>query len=87
MSEQKPRTSQDCLNDYNNFAFKAGNLQYQIVQHEKDLKRTNESMASVTLEYTKLKNQEDEAKKVEAEKSKVELPPSGLSAVEGGKSE
>lgn len=63
MTETKKRTSTDVQSDYNNLAFRAGHLQLEIFNKQKEIKLFNETLESLRLEFTKLKNEEDEAAK------------------------
>lgn len=66
MSEQKPRTSADIQTDFNNLAFRAGHLQHDIYNKEKELKMFNESLRDLQVEYSKVKQQEDAEQKAPA---------------------
>jgi len=57
------RTSKQIQEDFNQLAFRAGHLQHDIWQKEKDLKMFNETLAGFQAEYTKVKAAEDEAAK------------------------
>lgn len=61
------RTLDDVRNEYNQLAFRAGNLQYTIHAAEKDLDMLNESMRNLNFEAAKLQNEaaSESAKKAE----------------------
>ena len=60
MSEQvKPRTSASIQEEYANLAFKAGNLQYEIVERNSNLVMVNNTLRELSLEYTRVKEAED----------------------------
>lgn len=56
MSE--PRTSDQVLKEYNNLAFKAGNLQYTVFETQREITAINETLRSLALEYNKVKSAE-----------------------------
>ena len=58
MSETPKRTSDEVLKEYNNLAFKAGNLQYSVFETKREVEAINGTLRSLTLEYNKLKAQE-----------------------------
>lgn len=94
MSEaKKERTTKDVLQEYNNLAFRAGNLQYEITCKEADLAGINNAMKELNFEYAKLKKTEDEvaaavaAAKAEAEKKeapKLEVVPPATTEASNG---
>lgn len=57
------RSSEEIVKDYNNLAFKAGNLQYTIATQTKDLQKINETLQELNLEFVAAKNAEAEAAK------------------------
>jgi hypothetical protein len=57
----KVRTSADVQTEYNNLAFKAGNLQYELFEREANLKSINETLRSLAQEFMKLKTTEKAA--------------------------
>ncbi len=58
MSETpKPRTLEDVQKEYNNLAYRAGHLQYELAVKSKDLDMLNEGMKSLSAEGTKLQAQ------------------------------
>lgn len=60
-AEKSPRTHQDCQNEYTQLCAKAGNLQYQIYAHTKDLELINAQQRELNLEAAKLAQAEREA--------------------------
>lgn len=83
------RKSEEIMNQYNNLAFKAGNLQYQICQYEKDLDLINTTLRDLNMEYNQVQTQEkevaekiEEAKKAATESAKVEETKPALELVE-----
>lgn len=58
MPEQK-RSVQEIQQEYQNLAFKSGNLQYEISQKKKDLDLLNSSMRDLNFEYIAAKEAED----------------------------
>lgn len=62
MDEKKEkRTSASVAQEYNNLAFKAGNLQYSIREQQRSLDSINQTMLDLTLEFNGLKAEEDKA--------------------------
>lgn len=80
MSEKAPRTRQDIQNEYTQLCAKAGNLQYQIYAHTKDLEVINTQQRELNFEAAKLAaaeaaEKEAALKSAEAEiKAKEEAP-------------
>ncbi len=77
MSEQKQRTSEDIVKEFNNLAFRAGNIQYEVSEKTKELSMLNETLRSLTLEFNKVKAAEQAeaaAKAAEAAKPAEEAP-------------
>jgi len=58
MTEKKPRTSDEIQKEYQHLAFKAGNLQYAIVENQKDLALINSSLRDLNFEFTAAKASE-----------------------------
>lgn len=56
------RATKDIQLEYQNLAFKAGNLQYELFSKTLDLKQLNEQMRELNFEYVEAKNREDAAK-------------------------
>lgn len=46
-----PRTTQEIQTEYQNLAFKAGNLQFAIFQQQKDLDLINQTLRELNFEY------------------------------------
>ncbi len=69
MSEEtKPkRTTKEIQSDFNNLAFRAGHLQHDIFNKEKDLQRFNESLVTLQIEYNTAKQKEDAEAKAAAD--------------------
>ncbi len=84
MSEQKAKTSKDIQSDFNNLAFRAGHLQHDIYNKEKELKMFNESLRDLQVEYNKVKQEEDLVAKAvaEAQAAGQKSPEPALKAVE-----
>lgn len=83
------RKSEEVLNEYNNLAFKAGNLQYQISQFTKDLDLINNTLRDLNLEFNQIQKNEaevakkiEEVRKAEAEKAVVADPKPALELVD-----
>lgn len=71
MSEaKKHRPTQEIQAEYQQLAFKAGNLQYAIVENGKDLSLINSTMRDLNLEFAASKAAEDTASKASAVLSK-----------------
>lgn len=64
---QKTRTTKDIQEEFNNLAFRAGHLQHDIFNKEKDLKVFNDTLQSLQLEYNQVKQQEDSVVKALSE--------------------
>lgn len=62
--ENKKRSLQDIGQEYQQLAFKAGNLQYAISEQTKDLGLLNSQMRDLNFEFNKVKAQEEAAAKV-----------------------
>ncbi len=64
MSEEKKpaRSTQEIQQEYQNLAFKAGNLQYAIVSQEKDLALLNEQLRNLNFEFVSARTAEDAAR-------------------------
>lgn len=60
------RTVEDIQKDFNNLAFKAGHLQFQIDCNTGDLNKINQTLKDLNLEFVAAKNAE--AKAAETEK-------------------
>ena len=60
--EKKSRSTQEIQAEYQQLAFKAGNLQYAIGQQKKDLELINDQLRDLNFEYTAAKNLEEAAK-------------------------
>lgn len=60
------RASVDVQSDFNNLAFRAGHLQFEISCKEKDLKMFNDTLINLQIEYNTLKQQEDSVAKAVA---------------------
>lgn len=74
-SEATKRTSEEVLKEYNNLAFKTGNLQYTVFETNREIAALNDTLRSLSLEFTKLKTAEqaeEAAKAAEAPKAKGE---------------
>lgn len=72
MSEEKKshRETKAIQQEYGNLAFQAGNLQYEIVQKNKDLAILNNAMRDLNFEFIASKEAEDAAAKQAAETPK-----------------
>ncbi len=66
-SEAPKRTLEDVQKEYNNLAFRAGHLQYEIAVKTKDLGMINDGMKSLAAEGSKLQAQAVLDKQKEAE--------------------
>lgn len=66
MSEDKkaPRSTQEIQQEYQNLAFRAGNLQYELSQKGKDLTLINDQMRNLNFEFISSKEAEDAAAKL-----------------------
>lgn len=53
----------DIQNEYSNICLKAGNLQYELICKEGDLKLLNDRLKELNAEYIGAKNAEDAAAK------------------------
>lgn len=62
-----PRTTQAIQQDYQNLAFRAGNLQYEIKEKNKDLDMINSSMRDLNFEFIAAKKTEDAVAAAKAE--------------------
>lgn len=60
MSESK-KSSQSIQQEYNQLAFRAGNLQYAIRENSKDLDLLNSQMRDLSLEYISVQAEEQKA--------------------------
>lgn len=72
MPEASKRTTAEIQQEYNNLAFKSGNLQYEIVERKSNLAMINDTMRSLSLEYVSVKAAEDKAKAEAAETKPAE---------------
>lgn len=62
-AKKEPRSPDAVRQEYQNLAFKAGNLQYEIVCKQKDLQVLNDTMRELNFEYIEAQNKAEEAKK------------------------
>lgn len=75
MSEaQKDRTPQEIQQEYSNACLKAGNLQYELICKQNDLKLLNDRLRDLNFEFIKAKNVEAEVAKKVAEAKAAEAP-------------
>lgn len=68
MSEPKTRTTADIQNEYNNLAFKAGNLQFELQERKRNLDMINDTLRALSTEYVSVKQAEDAAQAEQAKK-------------------
>jgi hypothetical protein len=59
---QKKRPISDIHAEYSNLCAKAGHIQYQIYNNNKDLEIINQQLRDINLEAAKLQAEEDAAK-------------------------
>ncbi len=57
---KKPRTSTEIQNENFQLTVKAGQIQYIVAQHQKDLVRINDCMRDLALEHVQVKAREEE---------------------------
>ena len=69
---QKPRTSTEIQQEYNNLAFKAGNLQFELSERNKGLAMINQTLYDLSDEFVKAKAAENKA--VEDAKAAAAVP-------------
>lgn len=70
MSDNK-RTSEVIVSEFNNLAFKAGNIQYEVHEKSKELTMINSTLRSLTLEYNKVKADEQAAQAATPQESET----------------
>jgi hypothetical protein len=76
LNTSKPvRSTKEVQQDYQNLAFKAGNLQYEIHCKNGDLERLNNEMRDLNFEYIEAKNREDGEAKAKAEANQSSQEP------------
>lgn len=71
-AKKEPRALEVIQQEYNNLAFKSGNLQYELVCKHKDLDALNDQMRELNFEYIAAKNKEEADKKAQSEQPKEE---------------
>lgn len=67
-----PRLKAEIEKDYMNLCARAGDLQYKISRHEKDLESLNSQLQDLNLEFAASAKAEAEVKAVEATKVQAE---------------
>jgi hypothetical protein len=81
-SAKPPRSPQEIQQEYQNLCLKAGDLQYKIVQSQKDLSLVNDAIRELNFEYATAVNlQQKVAEQVKAEKEKAEKEKAAAEAV------
>lgn len=67
-TEEKPkRGTSEIQQEYQGLAFRAGNLQYEIVQKQSDLKLLNDTMRELSFEFVKVQAEEVKEAKLRAD--------------------